>query len=240
MEHSRSRVRVDPILREEPLTENRRLAERKGVKVNRLVRATLDLGNGERREDYLYVMDISEGGMRVNVDKPFADAQPLRLHFTLQYLDLDLEVKPIWQEELPGGTWVSGLMFHAPSAIEERQIRATMAAFSDRGHRDRFRLKSLVSVSIRKVGSIRWLGVLPLLIAPNSLRIRCNELLDIDTEVDTKILLPDLREVGGRAAVVWQRQARPGRFEYGLRFNAISYESAAAIHEHLDRCIGAT
>lgn len=216
----------------------RRLHERMGVKVNRLIRATLDFGKNHTREEYVYVLDFSEGGMRVNVDREFPADKPLRIQFTLQYLELDVYVKPIWQKKLTGGTWVAGLSFDTVTVDQSGQISAMMEAFSLRGRRERFRLKALVAVSLRLAGWEEWLSVLLVDMSTSGVRIRCNEVLDDHATLELKILLPDLKEVDARGEIVWQQQARPGRFEYGVRFNAIAESGVAAIQAYIDHCVG--
>jgi len=220
------------------LQEERRRHERKGVKVNRLIRATLDFGD-RKREEYVYVMDISEGGMRVNVDTPFPDNTVVRMEFTLQYLDMDVQIKPIWQKSLAGGTWVAGLEFDNVSQDQMNQILSMVEAFSLKGRRDRFRLKSLVAVSMRHMDDEDWLSVLLVDVSTSGLRIRCNESYEEGAQFEVKILLPDLQEVDAVGEVVWVQQARPGRFEYGMRFTTINDTGAAGIQAYIDRCVGA-
>jgi hypothetical protein len=210
--------------------------ERRGFKVNRLIRATLDFGDGNPREQYLYLVDISEGGLRVNIDQELE--QPFRIAFTLQYLDLDVTVRPIWQKTLVGGTSTVGLAFHDPTPEQLEQVRAMVGSFSVEGRRERFRLKALISVALREDEG-EWFNILLVDISPKGLRGVWDDALDADRDLNVRILPPNIGEVEARAKVAWQEQIGPRRFEFGLEFTAISEENAQRIQRFIDATVGA-
>jgi hypothetical protein len=219
-----------------PAQGEQRKHERKGFKVNRLIRATID--RGEPKDQYLYLVDISEGGLRVNVDNAFDMDRDFRIAFTLQYLDLDVRVRPVWQKTLAGGTTTVGLAFHEPSEAQMEQVRAMVGSFSTQGRRERFRLKALVSVALRHDDG-DWFNILLVDISPKGLRGMWDDPLEIGEALDVRVLPPDFSEVEARGEVVWQQQIGPRRHEFGLQFKAITEAGAETIQRFIDASVGA-
>lgn len=217
----------------------RRQHERRGVRVNRLIRPLIDDGNGSPHEEYIYLVDMSEGGLRANLDREFPGDRAVRMQFTLQYLELDVSVRVVWQKSLAGGTWTVGLAFENLDSGAAVQVKKMVEAFSVQGRRDRFRLKSLVSVSVRRADDPVWVSVLLVDVSSAGLRVRCNEVYDVDSDLDVRLFPPDHDEVSGRASVIWCQEAGPMRWEYGLRFLALEGNGAAILQSYIDQTVGA-
>lgn len=215
-----------------------RLHERRGLRVHRLIRATIER-DGESRERYLYLVDISEGGIRINADDAFDLDGTFRFSFTLQYLEFDLVVRPIWQKSLAGGTWTCGLAYHEPTPEQLDQVRQMVEAFTVKGRRERFRLKALVSVALRAADE-SWFNILLVDISPKGLRGMWDEALDPEAIIDVRIIPPALTEIEARARVVWQQQIGPKRHEFGMQFVEIDEQGAAQIQAFIDRSVGLT
>lgn len=213
-----------------------RLHERRGLRVHRLVRASIE-SDGQTNELYLYLVDISEGGIRINADNPFNLDQPFRLTFTLQYLDFDVTVRPVWQKSLAGGTWTCGLAYHEPTPQQLDQVRQMVEAFTAKGRRERFRLKALVSVALRADGE-SWFNILLVDISPKGLRGVWEGALDAEKTLDVRIIPPEMTEVEARARVVWQKEIGDLRHEFGLQFVEIEEQAAADIQSFIDRSVG--
>lgn len=217
-------------------SEEHRVHERRGLRVHRLIRASVER-NAETSELYLYLVDISEGGIRINADNPFDLDQAFRLTFTLQYLEFDVTVRPVWQKSLAGGTWTCGLAYHEPTPEQLDQVRQMVESFTAKGRRERFRLKALVSVALR-ADDENWFNILLVDISPKGLRGMWDEPLDAEKLLDVRVIPPDLTEVEARARVVWQKEIGPGRHEFGLQFVEIEDQAAADIQSFIDRSVG--
>lgn len=238
MEDSLETVPTDGAVAPASSADEQRLHERRGLRVHRLIRATLER-DGEAREHYLYLVDISEGGIRLNADNEFEVDRPFRLSFTLQYLEFDVMVRPVWQKRLAGGTWTCGLAYHDATPEQMEQVRQLVDSFTEKGRRERFRLKALVSVALRADGE-NWFNILLVDISPKGLRGLWDDALDAETPLEVRIIPPDLTEIEARANVVWQQQVGPRRHEFGLQFVEISDEGAGQIQRFIDRSVGVT
>lgn len=223
---------------ETPLSPGeQRTHERKGLRVHRLIRATLER-DGESREKYLYVVDISEGGIRLNADDAFELDRPLRLCFTLQYIEFDVMVRPIWQKSLAGGTWTCGFAYHEPTPEQQAQIAQMVESFTVHGRRERFRLKALVSVALCPEGEEGWFNILLVDISPKGLRGLHDEALDKERLYSVRVILPDMSEAEASARAVWQEEVGPTRHEFGMQFVAIEESYAQRIQSFIDRSVG--
>lgn len=211
---------------------------RQGFKVNRLIRASFDFGDDDQREMYIYLVDLSEGGLRVNADTPFPTEKPFILRFTLQYVEVDVVVRAVWEKNLAGGTWTAGLAFHEPTPEQTEQIRAMVEAYAVAGRRERYRQKTLMSGALRLQEDADWFYTSLVDVSTSGLRVCWDEPLDMETEVFVHLRPPDLDEVDARATVVWQKQINSERFEVGLRFSSISDEAVANLQKYIDACVG--
>lgn len=218
---------------------DRRQHARKGAAVNRLLRATVEWEDGKPEECYLYLVDISERGMRVNVDRCFPEDHPVRLRFSLVDLQFEAQVHPIWQKFLTGGTWTVGLEVRDENVAATDVMRSIMEVFSAGGRRIRFRLRQVLTVTMQRASDERWYSVTTLDISPGGLKVRWDEPLEEGEIVHVKIFPEDLPDVEAHAQVMWQRDIGPERFEFGLKFTDITEAGATSIQRYIDRSVGA-
>ncbi len=231
---------------EEPHTgPERRRGERKISKLNKLLTGQVDLGEGDQMV-YLYLVDLSEGGLRVNVDQNFPENQQFRMKLTLDSFGpelgqsgvLDLPVQVVWQKRLVGGMTVAGLKFMDPSEEVQESVRQIMELFSVEGKRRRFRLNRVLGVGIGLEENTRWLYPLALDLSVGGMRIRTEENLTVGDELTLKIFLQfDLPVVNVSAKVVWKEEVQPNRFQIGLEFQNVTEEVARPVQEYIDRCL---
>lgn len=231
---------------EEPHTgPERRRGERKISKLNKLLTGHVDLGEGDHMV-YLYLVDLSEGGLRVNVDQNFPENQQFRMKLSLDSFGpelgqtgvLDLPVQVVWQKRLVGGMTVAGLKFMDPSEEIKESVKLIMDLFSVEGKRRRFRLNRVLGVGIGLEENTRWLYPLALDLSVGGMRIRTEENLTVGDELTLKIFLQfDLPVVNVSAKVVWKEEVQPNRFQIGLEFQSVTEEVARPIQEYIDRCL---
>ena len=87
--------------------DERRQAHRQALKLNKIFSAEITRG-GETVQCYLYIIDISEGGIRITSDYSFPTDGPVRVKFKFDE-PLEVNVKVVWSKTLEGGTNVYGM-----------------------------------------------------------------------------------------------------------------------------------
>lgn len=229
----------------EPDSE-RRQTGRKGVKLNRLI-ASRVLDGDSQRECYLHLVDISDGGLRVNSDDPF----PADRHFALEIglaafgtelatrkPRLTLPVRLVWSKSLIGGMVVSGLAFTDLDAEGKEIVAAIMQGATPQGRRAHFRLNRVLGVELGGTGNERWLYPLTLDLSVEGMRICLSESLEVGAKFPLRIFLEfELPTVETRAEVMWQEVMPSGRIQVGLKFDEMAERDAMAIKTYIDQCL---
>lgn len=226
----------------EALGEERRQHQRTVSQAHKLLRATLGQEGGTPEEVYLFLVDISEGGMRVNLDRSFPEGHTSRLTFSLGGREFAVDVVPQWQRCLAdgvaaAGTWSAGLAFRDP---DRDTVDFLFSYFSTTGRRLRFRLRELLTVTMRRAGDENpWWSLTTTDLSMEGLRARWDDPLDVGEEIEVKVFPPDLPDVDGRGQVMWVNEALPGRWEFGVRFTELSATGHESLMRYIDRCVGA-
>jgi hypothetical protein len=233
-------ARADEAGAAEAAKSDRRQHKRRGVKINRLIRGSIKGDDLEPEEFYLYLVDVSERGLRLNLDHPLPEGRGFQLTFSLEDSKrFDSEVWVSWQKCLAGGTWTAGLEVKNITAPTREAMSAMLEDFSTQGRRMRFRLRQILSVTIRREGDVQWWNVTTLDLSPDGLQFRWDEPLDVETRLDINLFPQDLPEVHGKGQIMWQREVLPGRYEFGIKFVELESDGASVIQRYIDRCVGA-
>jgi hypothetical protein len=223
----------------------RRQTGRKGVKLNRLIASRVIDGNSHR-ECYLHLVDISEGGLRVNSDDPFP-SENFALEIGLAAFGTELAtrkprinfpVRMVWSKSLVGGMVVSGLAFQNLDQESQEVVAAIMQGASPQGRRQHFRLNRVLGVELGGDGNERWLYPLTLDLSVEGMRICLSETLEVGAKFPIRIFLEfELPTVEATAEVMWQEVMPSGRVQVGLKFDEMSERDALAIKTYIDQCL---
>lgn len=224
----------------------RRVAQRKGVRLNKLIMAQL-LHSGESTGLYLHLVDISSGGIRVNGDVEFPQSEQFTLKLqtesfggevSSEFPELEVKARVVWSKRLLGGMFVSGLQFMDMTPEAKACIARILEICSPEGKRLRFRLNRVLGVGIGLEEQTRWLYPLALDLSVEGMRVRLDESLEIGSTFPLQIFLEfDLPTVHMNAEVVWRDEVGTGRYQVGLRFHDLNEDSAKAIQDYIDRCL---
>lgn len=225
----------------------RRQAGRKGVKLNRLISSRV-LDGDSQRECYLHLVDISEGGLRVNSDDPFPAEREFSLEIGLAAFGSELTtrksrvafpVRMVWSKSLVGGMVVSGLAFGELDAERQAIVANIMRDASPQGRRQHFRLNRVLGVELGGSGEDgRWLYPLTLDLSIEGMRICLSETLEVGSKFPLRIFLEfELPTVETQAEVMWQEVLPSGRIQVGLRFDGMSERDAMAVKTYIDHCL---
>ena len=230
-----------------PNPADRRTSVRKGVRLNKLISAQVVDDAEQTHHIYLHLVDISDGGMRVNGDIELADDKPFRLNLqtepfgpeiSSEFPEMAVTCRVVWQKRLLGGMFVSGLQFLDKSPQVEAALKRILELCSPEGRRLRFRLNRVLGVGIGLDDQTRWLYPLALDLSVEGMRVRLDEPLKVGEKFPLQIFLEfDLPTVQMSAEVVWKEEIGASRFQVGLKFHDLSEDNAKAIQAYIDRCL---
>lgn len=227
--------------------DDRRQSGRKGVKLSRLIASKIIDGESSR-ECYLHLVDISEGGFRINSDDPFPEDKEFVLEIGLAPFGTELAtkaprqafpVKTVWSKCLVGGMVVSGLAFQNLDEQGTEVVQAIMEGASPQGRRMHFRLNRVLGVELgRDDEEQQWLYPLTLDLSVEGMRICLSEALEVGSKFPIKVFLEfELPTVQADAEVMWQETMPSGRVQVGLKFANMSERDAMAIKTYIDQCL---
>lgn len=226
--------------------DERRQTGRKGVKLNRLISSRV-LDGDLHRECYLHLVDISEGGLRVNSDDPFPEDRPFALEISLAAFGTELAtrkpritlpVRLVWTRSLVGGMVVSGLAFQGLDTEGQATVADIMRGASPQGRRQHFRLNRVLGVELEGESGTQWMYPLTLDLSVEGMRICQAETLVVGSKFPIKIFLEfGLPTIETAAEVMWQEVMPSKRVQIGLRFDGLSEHNALAIKTYIDQCL---
>lgn len=116
------------------MVDERRSARRFAIQLNKITGAEVTRRGQSPTSCYVYVVDISEGGLRITTDTVFDKAEQFGLHLQLNP-PLDCTVEVVWNKHLTGGTWVYGVKFVDISDALREQTKTFMESFSEEARR---------------------------------------------------------------------------------------------------------
>jgi c-di-GMP-binding flagellar brake protein YcgR len=190
---------------------------------------------------FLYLVDISLGGLRANLDRALKKdslveiALPLRPYLN-EEVDLQARCRVAWNRELLGGTHVHGFEFQELQDDAMIQVERLFLAFSPEGKRKRFRLPGLLNIAYFQEGI--WKSWMARDISPQGLGLRMPEPLELEERLPFRIFLEDRGkynpvEVTGRVSYLVEFDDE--EYRLGIEFLEPSEEAALRIQEYIDR-----
>ncbi|MCA9780530.1 MAG: PilZ domain-containing protein [Candidatus Eremiobacteraeota bacterium] len=218
----------------------RRSHERRKSRVNKLVYASLEVDSVESKT-FLYLVDISLGGLRANLDRALAKDSVVEFSLPLRpYLNEEVELQALcrvaWNRELLGGTFVHGFEFQQLQEEAASLVERLFHAFSPEGKRKRFRLPSLLNVAYHQDGA--WKSWVARDISPQGLGLQMPEPLELEECLPFRIFLEDRGkyepvEVVGRVSYLVEFD--DDEFRLGVEFVEPTDEAARRIQDYIDR-----
>lgn len=218
------------------IAEERRTAERRKLKLKKIFSAEVML-EGSPQMCYVYIYDISEGGMRVHSDFSFPEDKVIAVKF---YLDepLEVTVQVVWQKILVGGMHVIGIKYIDLDDESQARINRFIDKYSPEGKRKSYRLNRVLSVEMELADRTEKFYALTLDISPQGMRVTNDFALPEGEAVPFKILLDvDLPPVILIAKVAWQKETSFDTFMIGLEFVNVTPDNVRRINGYIDKAM---
>jgi c-di-GMP-binding flagellar brake protein YcgR len=232
---------MDMNLQESPgnAVQERRVFERRKIVLDKSIKAEVLLESSDPRTTYIFIKDMSEGGLKIHSDMNLPVDMIIPIKF---YLDstLDVSVKVAWHKEL-GGMHIMGLQFMDITDEASGVVRAFMDRYSPEGLRRNYRLDRTLAFQIDAGEQSMDFCALALNISAEGMRLINEFILPEGKEFPLKIILEtELPPVHFTAQVSWQKQTTFDNYMIGLNFSGVSPECSERIDAFLDKAINGT
>ncbi len=218
--------------------KERRKYKRKSLKLNKIFAAKAGQGL-DMVPLYIYIMDMSLGGMRITTDFNLPLDDPFHLEVRLDVpTPLETKAEVRWKKKLLGGTYMMGIKFLELSDKALQVIRDFMDRHSPDGKRKAFRLDRVLAVQMNVEGEREKFYTLTMDLSPQGMRITNPFPLPENKNMEIKLMLDfEDRPVNIKAQVRWQKKTSYDRYMIGMEFIEISDEDARRINRYIDRAI---
>lgn len=219
----------------------RRQSPRKNAGLNKFLSAELR-ANGETRPMNLFLVDLSHGGMRVNVDHQLPDGQ-FDLSIPLAELEMasegtiDLPCRVVWMRDLVGGTFVHGLAFSNPVDESKERLEQFLSGLSEMHRRSRYRLYRLLPIQLKAHDQEDWTECYAGNLSPEGLGLQLDTPLPEEQDFSVRLMLefglPVVQVVG---QVAWTRQVED-KYHIGIQFKDVDPVEARTVARYIARCL---
>jgi len=220
------------------VTQERRRARRKALKLNKIFSGKVGEGL-DIVPIYLYIVDISKGGMKITTDLDIPLDIVFHINLTIDVEDpLDTDVMGVWKKKMFGGTNMVGIKFVDPPEKTVKAIEDFMNIHSQEGKRRAYRLNRVLPVEMEIEGKTDKFHTLTLDLSAQGMRISNPFPLPFDKNINMKLML-DFEEapIYLTAKVAWQKETSYEQYLAGIQFKEIRKDDEGRINNYIDRAI---
>ncbi|MFH1452957.1 MAG: PilZ domain-containing protein [Armatimonadota bacterium] len=214
--------------------QERRESERKKISLHKTFNCELHL-QGEVKNCFIYIEDISATGMQVHSDFSF----PGDIEFSLIIRAdeaLNLTVKKIWQKELLGGVYITGMEFSNITNETREKLERFTDRFSPEGKRKSYRLNKVLAIEMTIGEEKKKFYALTQNLSGKGMRIMHDDPIPKDTNIDLRILLSfDDPPVNIKTRIAWTKKTQFDNYLIGMEFSEISEEDTKKIRAFVDK-----
>lgn len=223
-----------------PSGTDRRQQERTKIEIKRTILASVEDEGIKQRGCHLHLLDISEGGMRVNIDQALEPEARLKLRFDIGALGTHLEghfesvCRVVWTKPTPGGT-ITGFEFKELSKEARVGLQHLLDFWGNKSSLELVRLWKPVNAKLRNTEAEPWSQTL--FVQALSLKgFQFNSPRPVDREhaLQSRLLLND-GPVITPVKVLWCKQISDRCYDTGCQFEDLSSEQTVSVRLHLKR-----
>ena len=227
---------------ESPDFVDRRTSPRCPLSFNRFFEIHVASESGSEDDFKSYLVDLSQGGIRINSEVPF----PLEYDLTVTLPEdvlgekTTLDCQVVWQKALYGASFIQGLAFKDLTETQQKLIdtRVTPENGASRSiSRQHFRLYRPFPIKLKADGHEEWLTSYATDLSVNGIGTRLAAPLEQGNPVRVRLELEfELPTVEVEARVAWSKSGDNG-VSHGLQFADVGPVEARTIKRYIDRCL---
>jgi hypothetical protein len=219
---------------------DRRGQQRTKIEINRTILGTIEQDAGDEMRCHLRLMDLSEGGMKVNIDTILEPEASICLKFDLSQLGTLLEgtfesfCRVVWTKPTPGGA-VTGLEFKELKNESASGLGRLLEVWSEKSSLALTRLWKPINAKVRISEDEPWSRTLFVqALSEKGFQFKSTDLLEKDLILQSRLLL-NSGPVVTPAKVRWCTQTSGQAYDAGCQFVELSDEDRASINLYLKR-----
>ncbi|MFH0802359.1 MAG: PilZ domain-containing protein [bacterium] len=219
--------------------QERRVFERKKIVLDKNIKAEITLGSTTPRTIYLFIKDMSEGGLKIHSDINLPPDENIPIKFFLEDI-LNLTVRVAWHKEV-GGMHIMGLQFMDIAPDASGIIRNFMDKYSPEGRRKNFRLDRVLAVEMTEGNLSQKFYAFTLNLSTAGMRLINEFPLPENIDIPLSLVLEmDLPPVSCIARVARHKETSFAQLMIELHFVSVSQEFSDRIDAFLDKAIEGT
>jgi len=222
--------------------EERRNEPRAKSKVKRTVVGTVEHETFGALSTHLYIMDISENGIRLNLDREIEPESTLRLVLPLRAFGYGLEgefeaqCRVVWTKALAGGTCILGMEFQNLVEPHKQSLSEIIDHWSGKQAMELESLPEPVNAKFRFSEDDPWSRTIGIrAISHDGFKFPYGKEMEVGDELQIRILL-EAGTVENRSVIRWCKPLPNRAFDIGCEFQNLGKGDAGYIDLHLRRC----
>lgn len=223
------------------MTERRR-QERIKTPVKRTILATVEDEAYGSLQNHLYIVDISENGLRINLDRLVEPESEIYLKFSLNAFghglagELEARCRVVWAKPLAGGTCILGMEFLDLEENQKAYVDSLLEHWSKKEGLELIQLPEPVNTKIRYEEGGPWAPMVGLrAISHQGFQYSSKIQVEPEQRLEVRILL-EPGTVTTAAEVRWCKLMSNGAYDIGCHFVQLSNGHKSYIDLHLRRC----
>ena len=210
----------------------RRGVPRNLIRLNKLFSVNLKWGQ-EEKHCYLYLVDLSETGLRICSDFPFPD-QEVEIRMEMNPA-LKIRGRKVWQKEMPGGMWTVGIKLSPLNPGEIEWLRGVIERFSsERRQVERvpIKLNRLYPAGVEAMGYWQACFVYLIDISEAGMKLTSDFLFPLGEDIPLQLGLESPLRLKVRA--IWCRKLDYSTHIIGLRFMEMDEENRKILRKFIE------
>lgn len=221
------------------MTDERRTSKRFAIQLNKITGAEITRAGQRPAVCYIYIVDISQGGLRITTDESFEVGEIFGLHLQLQP-PLSGKVEVVWKKLLTGGTNVYGVKFVDVSETLSTQIADFIESYSEEAKRRRAaaNFNRVLSMQFPEVTGEQKIYALTSILSTDGMQITTETELEPSRQYACVLWLEaDQPPIALKARVHEVKAAVFDRYKMSLVFEALPDGAVERINTFLDSVV---
>lgn len=185
---------------------------------------------------FAHIENISLSGMQIHLDFPIPTN--VEIPITIQGQEpLELKIKKMWQKQLMGGMYITGVEFEQLTEDSRKKIADFIEKFSGKGKRKAYRLHKVLAVELQAGETLKKFYGLTHDLSEKGMGLMYDEGLPLGSTINLKLLLKledEPVELAGK--VMWSKKTSFDHYLIGMEFIDIKPETIKRIDAFIDRC----
>jgi len=215
----------------------RRSTVRKKISLKKTFSAEVQLDTPQKC--YLYIVDISHGGMKIMTDLVFPERRTFLITFYLEQEDpLELAVEVVWKKQVVGYMNVMGMKFVAMSPKSFNKIEQFVSKYSIDTSKRIFKLNKMITMQIEKGEEWANFYAYILSISPQGLEYTTDYNIPENEEFGLRFYADQGQApIEAKARILFQKEISMGRLKGWLEIVSMSDPNRLRLTEYIDKLL---